>query len=393
MANQSDHKPDLRTEGSSLPGEEQLALERAKLRQERELKEKELVLRDKELNLQLQQSRWARWSTPVVLAIVAGLIGYFGTLISSHQSLQLEREKQEAMLILEAIKTTGTAPEKEKQTAANLVFFADAGLIKSIKKAELDKLRVKAQGAGPSLPAAKGVVEFERSVTTDLQSKLQSALAKYQDFLVGVGYDSVQAKDRVTVRIDEEGRENAYFVDNSIVLGPNLAGDPEYVLSEYTWYVLKQSNPLAFETLISLRSYQYQGFTYGLKFYFPCSYLNEPYVGRSYYSLSGETGRDRSRPYLFNLDQLKAFSNTQADREPHKLGEIWGSAFWEMRKKLGPKKTDRLLFATWRRFQAVSRTLNKPRFYVNTIMDAAKAGGNEQDIEVIRQAFASRNLY
>jgi len=369
-------------------------LERAKLQQERELKEKELALREKELNLQFQQSRWARWSTPVVLAIVAGLIGYFGTLISSHQSLQLEREKQEAMLILEAIKTTGTAPEKEKQTAANLVFFADAGLIKSIKKDELDKLRVKAQGAGPSLPAAKGVVEFERSVTTDLQAKLQSALAEYQKFLVGIGYDSDQAKGRVTVKIDEElSRDNAYFSDNSIVLGLNLAGDPEYALSEYTWYVLEQSNPLAFDTLFRMGSEQYQGFSYGLKFYFPCSYLNEPYVGRSYYSLSGGTARDRSRPYLFNLDQLKPFSNTREDREPHKLGEIWGSAFWEMRKKLGREKTDRLLFAAWKRFHVDPKNMNQPRIYVNTIMDAARAAGNGQDIEVIHQAFASRNLY
>ena len=38
MTDQSDQEPDPRTEDSTLPGEGQLALERAKLQQERELK-------------------------------------------------------------------------------------------------------------------------------------------------------------------------------------------------------------------------------------------------------------------------------------------------------------------------------------------------------------------
>src|SRR5262249_50034567 len=109
-------------EDAAMHGQGQFDLERAKLRQERELKEKELALKEKELEIQDKQPWQGRWSTPAVVAIVAGLIGYSGTLISSYQNRQLEREKQEGTLILEAIKTTGTAAEKERQTAANLVF-------------------------------------------------------------------------------------------------------------------------------------------------------------------------------------------------------------------------------------------------------------------------------
>jgi hypothetical protein len=211
-------------------------LERIRLAQERELKERELDLKQRELDL---QDKSAKWSTPIILAIVAGFIGYAGTFFSGQQNISLEREKQEATLILEAIKTSGNAADKERQTAANLVFFADAGLIKSIRKAELDKLRVKAQNAIPSLPVQKGAVEFDPSITASLQTKLQSALADYQRFFSGIGYASNQAKDQVTVRIDQKDPDNASFDNRNIVLGSNLAGDPEYMISEYTWYVLR----------------------------------------------------------------------------------------------------------------------------------------------------------
>jgi hypothetical protein len=170
--------------------------------------------------------------TPVVAAIIVGLVGYVGTLISSYQNRQLKREKQEGTLILEVIKTTGTVEEKERQTAANLVFLADAGLITSIKSSELEKLRVKAQGAVPSLPAPQGV-EFKKSLalTSALQLKLQSALRDYQAWLVGIGYDPGQAQGPAIVRVDEEIRDNAYFDNENVVLGVNLAGDPEYLLS------------------------------------------------------------------------------------------------------------------------------------------------------------------
>jgi len=376
-------------------GHGQSDLERAKLLQEKELKEKELALKEKELEFQHRQSSSARWSTPAVVAIVAGFIGYIGTLISSYQNRQLEREKQEGTLILEAIKTTGSADEKSRQTAANLVFLADAGLITSINKSELDKLREKAQGAGPSLPASQGPapqgVDFKRSsaLTAELQSKLQSALVAYQTSLAKIGYDPGRAKDRISVRIDEDQRDNAYFDNESVVLGVNLARDPEYVLSEYTWYVLKQSNPAAFNALLKGGSVQFSGFSYGLKFYFTCSYLDDPYVGKNFHSLVNDSDADRKRQYLFNLDELKAFSTSTT--EPHALGEVWGGAFWELRKKLGREKADRLLFEAWKRL-AVTDKANEVRFFVDTVLDASKAAGNEGDSPTIVQAFAQRKL-
>jgi len=392
---------------AGLSGEQQLELERAKLQQEREFKKREFELKEKELDLQRQQSGWARWSSPVVVAILAGLIGYGGTVVSNFLSrqneldkqgveLRLAREKQEATLILEVIKTTGSAEEREKQTAANLVFFADAGLITSIKKAELEKLRGKAQGAGPALPTAQGV-EFKRSssLTVELQAKLHSALADYQAWLVQIGFDTTFTKDRIFVRIDdEEDLQNAYYDDEnkSVVLGVDLARDPEYALSEYTWHILKQANPRAYESLGRSTSVHSHGFLQSLKFYFTCSSLNDPRVGKSYYSLTKHRAGEKG--YLFNLDELKAFEKDSGPdaREEHKLGEVWGGALWDIRKALGREKTDRLVLAAWKRFQPVEGKLDKPLFYIETIIAASKVAGNEKDSGIIHQAFVRRKL-
>ena len=99
-----------------------VGLDERRLAQERQLKERELALREREIEYQ-QRSR-TPWSTPVV-ASVGGVLGYMGTFISSCESRQIEREKQQGTLIIDAIRTAGSGAEKEKQTA----FFDDKSIV------------------------------------------------------------------------------------------------------------------------------------------------------------------------------------------------------------------------------------------------------------------------
>jgi hypothetical protein len=169
------------------PEQSQIALDYARLALEERLRLRELGIKEKELEAEVAGRRFSWLASPAVVAIVAGLIGYLSTLYSSyatrqlelerqrhseslehekHQaSLQLAREKQEGTLIVEAIKSPGaTKEEKEGATAANLVFLADAGLITTLKKAELDRLREKAGNALPSLPSGVDL-DFRRSAS------------------------------------------------------------------------------------------------------------------------------------------------------------------------------------------------------------------------------------
>jgi hypothetical protein len=378
----------------------ELDLREQELKDQRAHRQEELALKKQELELQGQQKWLSPWNTPVVLAIVAGLLGYLGTLISGCQgrdlerekhraTLEAERQKQEGTLILDAIKTAGTAAEKEKRTAANLVFLADAGLITSIPKEELEKLRSKAGDTGPSLPAVQGV-EFSRSgaLTADLQARLQRELLGYQTYLGGLGYDPGKARDRVVVRVEDSLEGNAYFDSTSVVVDAHLARDPDYVLSEYTWYVLKELNQetyQAFATALQLR-----GFGQGLKFYFTCSYRNDALVGKNYYSLIHITAPPGSQGYLFNLDQRPKFDKTE--QEEHKLGEIWGSAFWELRKQLGPEKADKIVMTAWKQLKPTTADLDKLSSFVNVIVEASKPIAPDTDPQRVRQVFEERNL-
>jgi hypothetical protein len=284
----------------------QVAFEYARLAQEEKLRLKELGIKEKEIDASLAGQRFNWLSSPAMVAIVAGLIGYLSTLYSSyatrqleakrqeyaeqlekekHQaSLQLARQKQEGTLILEAIKSGGTKQEKEQAAAANLVFLADAGFITSIKKPELERLRKRAGDALPSLPSAVDL-EFRRSpsLTAELEVRLRDQLARYHQYLIDLGYDAALAAKRIPVQLDERDKDNAFFDGEAIHIGKDLAGDPEYALSAVTWVVLRRSNPDAFRVLSEAPGMQPHGFLQSLKFYFVCSYRKDPVLGRNYW--------------------------------------------------------------------------------------------------------------
>jgi hypothetical protein len=131
---------------------QKLKLERQRIAIDAKLKRKEQELQRKQFEANIKGGgKWNQIFSPVGAAVLAGLVGLFGTVLNGLNNTSLERQKQQSTLILEAIKTAGSGEQKEQQTAANLVFLADAGLIE-ISRPELEKLRTKAGGNLPSLP-------------------------------------------------------------------------------------------------------------------------------------------------------------------------------------------------------------------------------------------------
>jgi hypothetical protein len=146
------------------------SFERAKLHQERDLKEKELelnrllkekeldqsrVLKEKELKIQQHQLALGRWSAPVAVAVAAGILGIAGSLLASFSNQNLERQKQQGTLILDALHVNATGDARNKLVAANLVFLCDAKLI-SLSDATIKELREKAGGQLPGFEPVSG---------------------------------------------------------------------------------------------------------------------------------------------------------------------------------------------------------------------------------------------
>jgi hypothetical protein len=161
----------------------QLALERDKLTAEVEFRKQELQLKKQEqdrlrdeLVLKREESERARWSSPLVLAIIgAALAGFSNAGVSwlngkeqrdvesvradsardiqaknNANQLQLETLKADSSRILEVIKTDD--PDK---AAVNLKFLVEAGLISTKETAQSisSYLAKRTVGQGPALPS------------------------------------------------------------------------------------------------------------------------------------------------------------------------------------------------------------------------------------------------
>ena len=99
---------------------------------ELDLSAKEIELREKEVDLQQKQFEegrnvkgvWSQVFSPVGVAVIVGLLGLIGTAVSGLLNVKIEREKQEASLVLKMSEITD-----DKRRASNLLFFAQVGYL------------------------------------------------------------------------------------------------------------------------------------------------------------------------------------------------------------------------------------------------------------------------
>lgn len=92
------------------------------------IKEAELAVRERSAALTLQQAQRSPWRDPVILGIIAALIGFLSSVANAffqgRSTAEAERMKFQSNLILEAIKTGDPA-----KAATNLSFFVQLGYI------------------------------------------------------------------------------------------------------------------------------------------------------------------------------------------------------------------------------------------------------------------------
>lgn len=140
-------------------------LDRDKFDADQRLKEQELRFKDRELSVRELESRRARWTNPLVLAVLGAALAALGNIAvsfySGYQQRQieklkndetqlLEQGKAEAALVLEVVKTAD--PDK---AATNLKFLADVKLLtkSETREAVLAYVKSRPAGSGISLPA------------------------------------------------------------------------------------------------------------------------------------------------------------------------------------------------------------------------------------------------
>jgi hypothetical protein len=185
-------------------------------------------------------------------------------------------------------------------------------------------------------------IGFEASpaLTPSLRKQLEASFAAFMRYLTSIGF---APNDRVQIRVDPKTETNAYFVpgDNRIVIGEALARDTHVVYRTYTHYALSTFIKLS-EPAAAVES--------GLADYFTCSFSDNPLFGEESARVLKLKGV-WNKAYLRTLDNARKFSELGPKPESHDAGEVWGAAFWDIRRALGREAADKLLFSIWASFK------------------------------------------
>ena len=211
-----------------------------------------------------------------------------------------------------------------------------------------------------------------------LKDRLARDLSEYRDHLIALGIDL--SGNPPTVAIGDETYENAHYdgAKNEIVAGRPFASS-DVLLREYTHHALLEARGQ-----VGLVGSQQDAVESALADYFPCSYRNDPMLGRevaAYYRKRGQAMGEAIR----DLETTARLSDVR-DRHVHQLtGEIWAAAFWAIRAQLGTEAADRLLLGAWR---STPKGRGAERQFVVAVVD----GVNPAQRDAVREAFTTREL-
>jgi hypothetical protein len=210
-----------------------------------------------------------------------------------------------------------------------------------------------------------------------LKDRLARELSDYRDYMIGLGVDLIG--EPPTVEIPEGDYDNAHYdgAKNEIVAGRHFASS-DVLFREYSHHVLQKVRGQ-----IGLKGQQQDAVESGLADYFPCSYRDDPELGREVAAyLRNRGGFDKTA--IRDLRNEMRFTDLGSHPVVQAAGEIWGAAFWEIRQVLGKDTADQLLLKAW---SDVPATDHAESLLVQKI--AELAGAQEQ---AVLAAFERRSL-
>jgi hypothetical protein len=338
-----------------------------RLAQDRELKREEFLLQARQLAL-------GRWSGPVAVAVVGGLLGIGATFFSSHQNREVERKKQEGTLVLEAIRT-GSSGQNQAIAAANLVFLADAGFI-SLGPKQLEKLRETAGTTTPSLPAQSSPSTTQQ-LTDSIRARTLKAFAEFAKYFESIGAPA--PKTAIGVELANNNDAIAYYdMDkHRVVISPEFVGDPSVPLREYSHSVLYSVEKTSATDFG--RAWAIHAIESGLASYFSSSYRNDP-------SVPGFEGQS-----LKNKNMISAINERGNQTVDGLLA--WGGAFWDLRTAIGDDIADPLLYAAWASLTPDDIKTNDPAAFVRCLIETDRRTHSGKNKALILGIVTARGLH
>lgn len=226
-------------------------------------------------------------------------------------------------------------------------------------------------------------IESSANLTPELKKNLESSFSVFIQYLERLGF---KHRGRpVRVQVSDKLGENAMYIpnENRILIAPPFSGDKQVAYYTYTVYALSSIHGNG-AGLVSLSS--------GLSDYFACSFSNNPLIGEiAVKELQKKHGNESyNKPYFRNLENSRRFEG--ADMNSIDGGEIWGGAFWEIRKLLGQEKADKLLFSAWSAMGRSDLRGNGNIKYVSKLIETNQSLHGDEHSGELRSIFERRGL-
>jgi predicted acylesterase/phospholipase RssA len=219
--------------------------------------------------------------------------------------------------------------------------------------------------------------------TKEEQDLIGLHIYNFKTFMFNLGFTP---KENVIIKTDESYKTTMHYVykDNTIYLSPDLPGDYDAFMREYTHFVNCYGQPGLWDNLEGVES--------GLGDYFPCSYNGSPefdkYIAPRLKLPSGN---------LRNLENSDRFDKLATDPERHAEGLVWGAAFWDLRKVLGNDAqgnhlADVLLLRTATRLKPPGAGIEARADFVRQLLEQERQVSSGRFAAQIRNVFGKRGL-
>jgi hypothetical protein len=239
-------------------------------------------------------------------------------------------------------------------------------------------------------------IRFEKSTALipETQAFVEKLIKEFRAYLQSIGYRP-PATD-LKVFVDPGVTDNSYYDGERLVVGPKLATMPDAIYREYTQRMLKEIKPESW----GVPSWKVTAMISGLADYFPCSYQGDPKFGTKYVEIFRDRlpAQMRKQGYLRNLVNKRPFvsdSGSDAEKELHSAGEVWGGIFWDIRTILGCNSAkcetaDKIILDSWAGLNVYDPAVDLG-YAKNIVQNVRQSVGPDKEI-LVRDAFARRRL-
>jgi hypothetical protein len=261
---------------------------------------------------------------------------------------------------------------------------ATAGLASA--KSQLDEANARTRDALADAERFKQEIKDDRELLASIpalqqRTKTLEEILKLDDFKTYLGTIGLSVPDKLpSVKVyPEEGTVGYYDIAHEqIVIRPDSAKDPSFVLREYMHYVLYKQKEA--EHISDDRMNALSPFESFMAFYIPASFLNNPKIGNV-------ALKDKPQDYIYNLQgpsDLKEYDNLQENEKLYRGAEILGRLFWDFRQAVGRDTADRFVVGAWQEFSRGSSTQSAKEFLTIFEKQFEQGAGARYRLEVKR---------